>query len=81
MSYFRTNNVLQLNSGQSGSLPNAWGILSVSGATGTLQLEKRYFASTGSYTTMSIAHINPGIPFPCYVTNVTVTSGTVYVLA
>jgi hypothetical protein len=80
MSYYRTNNVLQLNTGQSGSLPTAWGILAVSGAIGTLQLEKRYFA-TGSYTTMSLAHITPGIPFPCYVTDVKVTTGTVYVLA
>ena len=79
MSFFRTNNVLQLNAGQSGSLTNAWGILAVSGALGTLQLERKNFA-TGSYTTMSIAHITPGIPFPCYVTNVTVNAGTVYVL-
>jgi hypothetical protein len=80
MSNFRTNNVLQLTNGQSGSLPNAWGILTVTGSTGTLQLERRYYA-TGSYTTMSLAHITPGIPFPCYVTNVSVTAGTVYVLA
>jgi hypothetical protein len=80
MSNLRTNNVLQLNNGQSGSLPNAWGILAASGSTGTLQLERRFFA-TGSYTTMSLADITPGIPFPCYVTNVSVTAGRVYVLA
>jgi hypothetical protein len=80
MSNFRTNNAITLTNGQSGSLPNAWGILAASGSTGTLQLERRYFA-TGSYTTMSLAHITPGIPFPCYVTNVSVTTGTVYVLA
>jgi hypothetical protein len=80
MSFYKTNNVLALTTGQSGSLPNAWGILPVSGATGTLQLERRNFA-TGSYTTMSIAHIAAGVPFPCFVTGVSVTAGTVYVLA
>jgi hypothetical protein len=80
MSYYRTNNTRTLTTGQSGSLQNAWGILTVSGATGTLQLERAVFA-TGSYTTMSLAHITPGIAFPCYVTNVSVTAGTVYVLA
>ena len=80
MSYFRTNNVLALTAGQSGSLAKAWGILPASGATGTLTLERASFG-TGSYTTINIAHLTPGIAFPCFVTSVSVTAGTVYVLA
>jgi hypothetical protein len=81
MSYYRTNNAITVTATQTGSLTNSWGILIASGgATGVLKLEKRYFA-TGSFTTMSLAHITPGIPFPCYVTSVEVASGTVYVLA
>ena len=81
MSYFRTNNVLTLTANQSGSLTNAWGVLIVSGATGTLQLQKAELGGTGSFTSMSLAHITPGIAFPCYPSQVTVTAGTVYVLA
>jgi hypothetical protein len=80
MSYFRTNNAITVTATQTGSLSNAWGILAVSGATGVLRLERRQIA-TGSYTTMSLAHINPGIPFPCNVTSVEVSAGTVYILA
>jgi hypothetical protein len=81
MSNFRTNNAITVTATQTGSLTNAWGILIASGgATGVLRLERRYIA-TGSYTTMSLAHITSGIPFPCYVTSVEVASGTVYVLA
>lgn len=80
---FRTNNAITVNATQTGSLKDSWGILIASGgATGVLRLEKKYFANpTASYTTMSLAHITPGIPFPCYVTSVEVASGTVYVLA
>ena len=80
MSYYKTNNVLALTAGQSGSLGNAWGILPASGATGTLTLE-RNLMGTGSYTTLNIAHLSSGIAFPCFVRSVSVTAGTVYVLA
>lgn len=80
MSYCKINNVLTLTSGQSGSLKNAFGILPASGATGTLTLERNIGIATGSYTTINIAHLTPGIPFHCFVTNVSVTAGTVYVL-
>jgi hypothetical protein len=81
MSYFRTNNAITLTSGQSGSLRNAWGVLATTGSTGTLTLAGGNEMLTGSYATMSIAHIANGQPFPCYVRNVSVTAGTVYVLA
>ena len=81
MTTYRTSNAITLTNGQSGSLRNAWGILAVSGAIGTLTLEGGNALLTGNYATMSIAHIANGQPFPCYVRNVSVTSGTVYVLA
>ena len=77
---YRIYNAKEFTAGQSGSLAKAWGILPTSGSTGTLTLERASF-STGSYTTMSIAHLTPGIAFPCFVTSVSVTAGTVYVLA
>ena len=81
MSFFRTNNAITLTAGQSGSTKNAWGVLPVSGATGTLTLNGGNPHLTGSYATMSIAHLSPGVPFPCFVRSVSVTAGTVYVLA
>ena len=80
MSFFRTNNVTTFTSGQSGSVANAWGILPVSGAAGTLTLEPVTLAGANP-TTMSISHLAPGVPFPCYMRNISVTNGTVHVLA
>jgi hypothetical protein len=81
MSYYRTNNAITVTATQTGSLSNAWGILIASGgASGVLRLDRKYSA-TGSFTTMSLSHITPGIPFPCFVTSVEVAGGTVYVLA
>lgn len=81
MSYYRTNNVTVVVGPSTGSLSNAWGILAATGSTGTLRLQKTTLGSTSSFTSMSLAHINPGIPFPCYPSSVEVTSGTVYLLA
>jgi hypothetical protein len=52
-----------------------WGVLPVSGVTGTITLEGN--------TTISLATLNvAGEPFPCYVKSITVTNGgSVYVLA
>jgi hypothetical protein len=80
MSNYRVNNVLQLNNGQSGSLANAWGIMVASGSTGTLTLQPATLGGS-TFTTMSISHIAVGHPFPCYPRTVTVTTGTVYLLA
>ena len=80
MTNYRANNVLQLNNGQSGSLSNAWGILVASGTTGTLTLQPATLGGS-TFTTMSISHIAAGQPFPCYPRTVSVTAGTVYVLA
>ena len=80
MSFFRTNNAATFTSGSSGSVANAWGILPASGATGTLTLQPTTLGGATA-TTMSIAHLAPGVPFPCYLRSVSVTAGTVYVLA
>lgn len=81
MTNYRTSNALKLTTGQSGTLTNAWGILVVSGTTGTLTLDGGNPTLRGTYATMSIDHIAAGQPFPCYVRNVSVNAGTVYVLA
>ena len=84
MTNYRTFNALQLNSGQSGSLDRAWGILRNSSGAGVLYLEARSGSQniqTNPYVTMSIADIAAGQPFPCHVRSVTVTGGTVYILA
>jgi hypothetical protein len=31
--------------------------------------------------TIQIADITPGVPFPCYITSISVTAGSVYVLS
>lgn len=80
MSSYRTNNAQTFNAGQSGSTTNAWGILPVSGATGTLTMQPTQLGGTTA-TTMSINHLAPGLPFPCAIRSVSVTAGTVYVLA
>ena len=81
MTSFRTNNAVAFTTGQSGSLQNAWGILATTGSTGTLTLQGGNPTMLGSYATMSIADVATGQPFPCFVRNVTVTAGKVYILA
>lgn len=80
MSFFRTNNVTTYTNGQSGTATNAWGVLVASGSTGTLTLQPTTLGGATA-TTINIAHLAPGVPFPCYIRNVSVTTGTVYVLA
>jgi len=80
MSFFKTNNVTTLTAGQSGSISNGWGILPVSGATGTLTLQPTTLGGSTA-TTINIAHLAAGVPFPCSMRNVTVNAGTVYILA
>ena len=86
MSNYRAFNALKLTAGQSGSLKNAWGVLKgTADASGSFFLE----AKSGSlqndvsapYVSMSIEHLSAGNPFLCHVRNVTVTAGTVYILA
>jgi hypothetical protein len=82
MSFYKTSTVLTLTTGQSGSLAKAWGILPAVGTSpaGTITLQPTTLGGT-TFPTMSIAHLTTGVPFVCDVRSVSVSAGTVYVLA
>ena len=81
MSNYRTYNAKLVTSGSAALIDRAWGVLPVSGVTGTITLEGFGTGST-VYATISLAHLTAGEPFPCYVRSITVTNGgSVYVLA
>lgn len=82
MSFYKTTTVLTLTSGQSGSLDNAWGILPAVGTSpaGTITLQPTTLGGT-TFPTVNIAHLTTGVPFVCNPRIITVTAGTVYVLA
>lgn len=82
MSFYKTTTTLALTSGQSGSLAGAWGILPASGTTptGTLTLQPTTLGGT-TFPTINIAHLAAGVPFVCNLRSISVTGGTVYVLA
>lgn len=78
---YRTFNTKLVTSGSSALVDRAWGVLPVSGVTGTITLEG-YGTGSIVHPTIALEHLSPGIPFPCYVRQVTVTNGgSVYVLA
>ena len=71
---YRAFNAKLVTSGSATLIDRAWGIMTVSGVTGTVTLE--------GDTTISLAHLAAGEPFPCYVKSIAVTNGgSVYVLA
>ena len=71
---YRVFNAKLVTSGSADLIDRAWGIMTVSGVTGTVTLEGN--------TTISLAHLTAGEPFPCYVKSIAVTNGgSVYVLA
>jgi hypothetical protein len=71
---YRAFNSKLVTSGSADLIDRAWGILPVSGVTGTITLEGGGI--------ISLATLSAGEPFPCYVKSVTVTNGgSVYVLA
>lgn len=71
---YRAFNAKLVTSGSATLIDRAWGIMPVSGVTGTVTLE--------GDTTISLAHLTAGEPFPCYVKSIAVTNGGyVYVLA
>lgn len=80
MGYYKATTSLQLTAGQSGSLTNAWGILPGTSAAGTLTLQPTTLGGT-TFPTMSIAHLAVGVPFVCNIRAISVSAGTVYVLA
>jgi hypothetical protein len=71
---YRAFDAKLVTSGSASLIDRVWGVLPVSGVTGTLTL-------TGG-TTISLAHLTAGEPFPCHVKSIAVTNGgSVYVLA
>ena len=71
---YRAFNSKLVTSGSADLIDRAWGILPVSGVTGTITLQ--------GGGTISLATLSAGQPFPCYPTSVAVTNGgSVYVLA
>jgi hypothetical protein len=71
---YRAFDAKLVTSGSATLIDRVWGVLPVSGVTGTITLE--------GGATISLAHLTAGEPFPCYLKSVTVTNGgSVYVLA
>ena len=85
MAAYRVFNILAVDTGETGSLDRAWGIMRNTTGAGTLYLEAKSGSLNNSvsapYVTMSIGDIAAGVPFPCYVRKVEVSAGTVYILA
>jgi hypothetical protein len=71
---YRAFNAKLVTSGSATLIDRVWGVLPVSGVTGTITLE--------GDTTISLAHLAAGEVFPCHVKSISVTNGgSVYVLA
>lgn len=78
---YRTFNTKLVTSGSAALVDRAWGVLPVSGVTGTITLEG-YGTGSTVHPTIALEHLTAGQPFPCYVRSISVTNGgSVYVLA
>lgn len=62
-----------LVSGSAAAPSNAWGVMPVSGAVGSINLH--------GGGTISIVSLQAGQPFPCYVDSVIGVTGSVYILS
>jgi hypothetical protein len=75
--------------GTSGSLAKAWGVMKGSAiCSGSVTLEgiadNNYsgtLAQETNYSTLKLEYLIQGQPIPCYVKNITVTTGSAYLLA
>ena len=74
MTNYRAFDAKLVTSGSAALIDRVWGVLPVSGVTGTITLK--------GGTTISLAHLTAGQPFPCHIDSINVTNGgSVYVLA
>jgi hypothetical protein len=81
MTNYRTFNSKLVTSGSAGLINNAWGILPVSGVTGTVTLEG-FGTGSSVHPTIALEHLVAGQPFPCHPRSISVTNGgSVYILA
>lgn len=81
MTNYRVANTKLVTSGSNDLVNNAWGIMPVSGVTGTVTLEGFGTGST-IHPTLALEHLVAGQPFLCYPRQLTVTNGgSVYILA
>ena len=86
---YRIFNAKEFTAGQSGSLNKAWGVMRGSAVcSGSITLEgvvdNNYSGTvqqTTNNSTIKLEHLAVGEPIPCYVKNITVTSGNAYLLA
>ena len=89
MAQYRIFNAKEYQAGQSGSLNNAWGVMRGSAiCSGSVVVEgvadgnySGSISQTGNHSTIKIEHLVTGEPIPMYVRSVTVTAGSVYILA
>lgn len=73
MTNYRAASAVEIT-GSATASSRAWGVLKSTAATsGSITLDDR--------TTIKIEHLAVGYPFPCHVKSVSVSAGSVYILA
>jgi len=73
MTNYRAASAVEIT-GSATASSRAWGVLkSTTGTSGSITLDDR--------TTIKIEHLAVGQPFPCHVKSVSVSAGSVYILA
>jgi len=78
---YRTFNAKLVTSGSTDLVDRAWGVLPVSGVSGSITLEGFGTGST-VHPTIKLENLAGGHVFPCHVRSISVTNGgSVYVLA
>lgn len=82
---FNSKEVAANGTTASGSLDRAWGVMrNTAVCSGSIELEgfpTTDASPTASHSTIKLEYLAQGIPTPCYVRSITVTSGSAYLLA
>jgi hypothetical protein len=89
---YRIFNALEVTGSSSNiSLDRAWGVMRGSAiCSGSVTLEGNIngnYSGTiqqtnfGTHSTLKLEYLTQGLPIPCYVRNITVTTGSAYLLA